>query len=124
MTQRYTYSTNVEVSSGDDCGPDFDIVHQAHPSEGELMNRPILKAVSNTMTPAEMAMQREAEAKALVLAECRAVEADARALLARCEQLGRLSNVPPGYAGAVRDLANAMNLRVPTMTGILTTQDS
>lgn len=88
------------------------------------MNRPILKAVSNTMTPAEMAMQREAEAKALVLAECRAVEADARALLARCEQLGRLSNVPPGYAGAVRDLANAMNLRVPTMTGILTTQDA
>ena len=23
---RYTYSTNIEVSSGDDCGPDFDIV--------------------------------------------------------------------------------------------------
>jgi hypothetical protein len=26
MAQRYTYSTNVEVSSGDDCGPDFDVV--------------------------------------------------------------------------------------------------
>lgn len=23
--RRYTYETNVEVSSGDDCGPDFDI---------------------------------------------------------------------------------------------------
>jgi hypothetical protein len=25
MTRRYTYETNIEVSSGDDCGPDFDV---------------------------------------------------------------------------------------------------
>lgn len=88
------------------------------------MNRSYLKAVPASMTPAEMAMQRETEAKALTLAECRAVEADARALLARCDQLTQLSNVQPGYACAVRDLANDLRRRVPTLTGILTTQDA
>ena len=62
--------------------------------------------------------------KSLALAECRAVAADATALLARCDQLVRLSNVPPGYACAVRDLANALRRRVPTLNGILTTQDT
>ena len=87
------------------------------------MNRSHLKAVPD-MSPAEMAMQREAEARSLTLAECRAVEADARALLARCDQLARLSNVQPGFAGAVRDVANALRIRVPTLTGILTTQNA
>lgn len=87
------------------------------------MARPYLRDAS-TLSPAEIIAQREAEARALALGECRAVCSDAEALLARCDQLVRLNAVPPGYAAIVRDLAHAVRLRSPTMRGILTTQDA
>ena len=86
------------------------------------MNRPHLRLASN-LSPADVIAQREAEARDLALGECRAVCADAEALLARCDQLVRLNAVPPGYAAIVRELAHVVRRRTPTMRGILTTQD-
>lgn len=82
------------------------------------MARPHLVDVA-AMTPADLAIQREAEAKSLALGECHAVRDDTAALLARCDQLLRLNAVPPGYAAIVRELAHAIRLRAPTMFGIL-----
>ena len=87
------------------------------------MTRTYLRDVG-CASPVEVAAQREAEAKLLVIGECRAVCADAESLLARCDQLVRLNAVPPGYAAIVRELAHSIRRRTPTMRGILTTQDA
>lgn len=86
------------------------------------MTRPILRAV-DTLTPAELAMQREAEARQLSEQEARAIEADARALLARCEQYTRLNSVHAGFRHATVELICSLRLKVPTLSAILRAQD-
>ena len=83
------------------------------------MPRPNLKVIS-AMTPAELAMQREAEARELTAQEARAIEADARALLARCDQYARLNNTHAGFRHATVELAHALRLKVPVLTATLT----
>lgn len=80
--------------------------------------RPMLKAV-DAMTPAEKAQRAEAEARQWVQQEAAALEADARALLARCEQFSRLNNTHPGFREAAVDLARALRLKAPPLTATL-----
>lgn len=54
MARRYTYSTNVEVSSGDDCGPDFDIEVSFTVTPGEPETGPSYACGGTPASPAEI----------------------------------------------------------------------
>lgn len=54
MTRRYTYETNVEISSGDDCGPDFDIKVSFTVTPGEPETGPSYACGGTPASPAEI----------------------------------------------------------------------
>lgn len=80
--------------------------------------RPMLRSVAD-LTPAEKALHAEAEGRQWTAQEARAIEADTRALLARCEQFTRLNNTHPGFRSAVVDLSRALKLKGDPLTAIL-----
>lgn len=80
--------------------------------------RPMLRSVAD-LTPAEKALHAEAEGRQWTAQEARAIEADTRALLARCEQFTRLNNTHPGFRNATVDLIHALRLKAPPLTAIL-----
>lgn len=86
------------------------------------MTRPVLR-LADALTPAELALQREAEARSLADQEARAIAADAASLLARCEQYARLNSTHPGFRHAVHELTCALRLKGPTLGAIIHAQD-
>lgn len=52
--RRYKYETNVEVSSGDDCGPDFDIVVSFTVTPGGRETPPSYASGGSPAYPAEI----------------------------------------------------------------------
>jgi hypothetical protein len=54
MTRRYRYTTNVEVSSGDDCGPDFDIEVSFTVTPGGAESSPSYASGGSPAYPAEI----------------------------------------------------------------------
>lgn len=54
MARRHTYSTNVEVSSGDDCGPDFDVTVSFTVTPGEPATGPSYACGGTPASPPEI----------------------------------------------------------------------
>lgn len=54
MSRRYIYETNVEVSSGDECGPDFDIKVSFTVTPGEPEAGPSYACGGTPASPAEI----------------------------------------------------------------------
>lgn len=75
------------------------------------------------LTPAERAFQAEAEGRKWTAQEAVAIEADARALLTRCEQYTRLNNTHPGFRHATVDLIAVLKLKAPVLSAVLHNQE-